>query len=134
MIDPIKAFRGWLLQSTPLTNLVGDFVCCPDLPEKFDAMAGMKALVILVRGGSSQIEVPIIEPSIQIKAWALKGPDARAIYAAAYDQVHGKCMVNLGADGFVLSCYEEQQGQDITDPDTGWATVVASFRLTMRAN
>jgi hypothetical protein len=55
------------------------------------------------------------------------------VHRAVWDLVHGAENVNRGADGYIVCAQEEVQGQDVTDPDTGWPTVVAFFAVTMRA-
>jgi len=134
IIDPNKAVRAWLLATTAVTNLVGQNVSVGDLPDKFSCFNGDKGVVVFVRGGPSHPEIPLYLPSVQLTCWALKGPDAHAIYRACFAAMHGAQQVNLGTDGTVLMCLEEVPGQPITDPQTTWATVVAMFRLTMRAN
>jgi hypothetical protein len=135
MINPNKLLRNWLLDTSAITALVGnDNVCYPDLPEKFDASKGDKAIVFGARGGTADVNLPLISPSYQIRCWALRATEARDIYAALFDTLHAKNMVSRGADGLVLSSYEEVQGQDVTDEVTGWATVIGFYKLVMRAN
>jgi hypothetical protein len=85
-------------------------------------------------GGSAHPEIPIIRPRMQITAWC--GPNqfllARQIYGAIFDWLHGKTQLDLGSVGFVLSCLEETEGQDVTDPHTGFATVVSFWNLLLR--
>ena len=87
-------------------------------------------------GGSAHPEIPLIRPRMQITAWC--GPNqfqlARQIYGAIFDWLHGKTRVDFGVAGFVLSCLEETEGQDVTDIHTGFATVVSYWNLQLRAN
>jgi hypothetical protein len=86
-------------------------------------------------GGTAHPEIPIIRPRMQITAWC--GPNqfqlARQLYGAIFDWMQGKTAIDLGAAGFVMSSLEETEGQDVTDPHTGFATVVSFWNLLLRA-
>jgi hypothetical protein len=135
-IDTQGLVRAWLLQESTVAALA-TFISAPDLPEGFDPdVAGQEeqtAVQVTIRGGSSHSEIPIEFPSVQIKVWALTGPDAWDLWLAIKNVMHGAQRVTVAGFGFVLSSLEEMPGQGLTDPDTGWATVVGAFRLTARA-
>jgi hypothetical protein len=134
MIDTNAAFRSWLLQSDAIQAMTEGRVYCPDLPEGIDPSNGV-AITFQRRGGNADLYLPIVSPSITVKCWAGRDQAVQAnqLYRAVFDQVHGQNNVNLADLGYVLSCFEQVQGQDVTDPDTGWATVVTFFQLTMRS-
>lgn len=137
MINPNKALREYLLTVAPLVALVGDNVAYPDLPADTDIAGAsgtaVRAVVFSARGGLSDVETPLLRPSYQFRCWALRPAEAREVYAALFDGLHGK--TNLaGASGKILSAFEETAPQDVTDPETGWATVLAFYRLLLPAS
>jgi hypothetical protein len=135
MIDSNAVFRKWHLQSATVAELAGDRVYCPMFPEGYDPGVNGIALTFNTRGGTADLDVPLITPSFQVRAWAPASEPRRAreLYRAVFDLVHGAMAVDLGADGYILWAREQVQGQDLTDPDTGWATVLAYFEAMMRA-
>ncbi|HWR36372.1 MAG TPA: hypothetical protein VN622_10935 [Clostridia bacterium] len=136
MIDSNAALRAWLLSDPAIVALVGGRVYWPTLPQDHLPERDGLAITVSTRGGRSDAEMPIINPSVQIETWAPAGEHVRAreVYRAIYDLLHGACGIDLGANGYVLSCLEEVQGQDSIDPETKWATVLSFYRLMMRAN
>lgn len=88
-------------------------------------------IVISIRGGTAHAERVWIEPSMQVRIWAgVNEPDiARARYLQIFDLLDGVNNRDFDTDGYVIGCYEQQQGQDITDQDTGYATVNSFFAL-----
>lgn len=93
-------------------------------------------------GGSAHPEMPLLMPRMQITTWAnINQYDiARQIYRAIYDWIQRMTSVDLGVDsqgnniGFILSCTEQVEGQDVDDPHTGFATTVSFWKLMMREN
>ncbi len=141
MIDPNLAILAWLQTSTDLAALVGTNIFSPVLPEGFSAMASeapdaaQRAVVIRKRGGRSNPEIPeVLDPSFAIECWAMEAPDATAIYGVIRDLMHGANSIDLGAAGFVILSQEEVPGQDVTDPETHWAMVVAYYHVRLRAS
>jgi len=136
MVDANVILRRWLTDPAgPVWPLLGSVprIYAGALPEGFNPESGL-GILIHVRGGFSEIEMPVIHPSVQITTYAPqnKFAAARGLYLAIYDWIHGKFKVDFGSDGHVISCLEEVQGQDIVDPDEGWATVVAFYGMTLR--
>lgn len=82
-------------------------------------------------GGSSRPEVPIRSPRIYLTAWAGKNQFdiARELYGAAYDWMQRRNNIDMGDAGFIFSCLEQVEGQDIDDPHTGFATVMGIWQL-----
>jgi hypothetical protein len=131
MLDIHACLRQILLGNSTISSLTGGKVAWPDLPAGFDAKLGHKALTFFVRGGPINPELSaVVEPSIQVKAWALKPVDAMAIFSAAFDLLDGALDVG-NSSGTILSAYAEQPGQAMMDPDTGWAVVLGYFKLIM---
>jgi hypothetical protein len=133
LIDPNKAVRTWLMANTTITDLVGSRIFCGVLPQSYSAEKDGLAITVKVRGGSAHEYVPLIRPSMQIECWgeSLQYESVRELYAKVYDALHGYNMISVG-DTVILSSIEEVEGQDSTDPDTGWASVVSFYRMEMR--
>jgi hypothetical protein len=103
------------------------------LPEGFDVRGGAKAVVIGTRGGDAHPEIKgWVTERVQITAWALISLDARKVYGAVYDYLHGLQALDCGGNGFLVTALEVVSGQDVVDPDTGWATCVGFFNVTVR--
>ena len=138
MVDANVLVREWLLAQTSVTSLIGTGninggVYCGDVPEHFDPTLG-PCIQIQRQGGSSHSEIPaVIDARMHIRVWAgvEQYLSASQLYSAVRDVMHGAEMVQL-ADGFVIRCIETVPGQDVTDPDTGWATVFGFFQLMAR--
>jgi hypothetical protein len=131
MIDANALLRRWIAQGLNTSRV--SCVILPDyLPDTGDGFRPSDGpwTVINCRGGTAETEAPIIKPSMQVRVWA--GPNqfllARATYLAIYDLIQGG-QINLDVDGRVIACSEDQQGQDVVDQDTGFATVIAFFTL-----
>jgi hypothetical protein len=141
MIDPNLAILTWLQASPDLAALVGTNIFSPVLPEGFSAMAStapdpaQRAVVVRKRGGRSQPEIPeVLDPSFAIECWAMEAPDATQIYGIIRDLMHGATSINLGSAGFVILAQEEVPGQDLIDPETHFAMVVAYYHVKLRSS
>lgn len=140
MADPIKIIRALLLASTEVTSLLtqlddGSYpVFGGVLPEEFNPESN-PAITISIRGGSSHSEMPIQDPSIQVRYWCGVNQFllARQVYEAAYQSLHGISNLDMGDDGKIICLLEEVLGQDITDSEMGWATVMNTFGLKVTA-
>lgn len=139
MIDTILLMRQWLLTCSTLIALLSDrdgtkSIYCGDLPEGVDPAQG-PAIQLYIRGGTVHNDAPIVTASIQIRVWAGKnqGLLARRVYGVLHDNIHGKNNIAVGSYGTVMACLCEVLGQDVTDPDTSWATVASFYELQARA-
>lgn len=132
MLNPNRTLRVYLLSQPAVTDLVGVNIAYPGLPKGLDCAAGDKALVLTRSGGTTGVETPLSEIRFQMRAWARTAPEANAIYAALFDVLHGVSRIDLGNDGFIVCAYEEMPPQDLTDPDSGWETVLGYFRVMVR--
>lgn len=135
MIDANELLRAWILSSGAVTTLVGtgnanEGVYCGDLPEKFDPKLG-PGVQIRREGGLGSSEIPgLIDARMRVRVWAdVEEYDvASQVYGAIYDLIHGS--TDLTNDfGTVVRCIEITSPQDLTDPDTGWSTVIGFFSL-----
>lgn len=113
--DTNAIIRAYLLTQTPLTNLVGQRIHCPRLPEN----AVLPAIGFFIRGGSSDPYIPDIpRPSVQFDCWAKDLITARNVYRKLYDALQGIQDVVVavgGTDYRILSAREEVQGQDLPE-------------------
>lgn len=145
MTDSNAALVAWLMQSDAIADLVANqapssdvkcasLIFCGMLPQGYKPDVNGPAITFSCRGGDAPAEVPIINPSVQIECWApaLANKQARQLYGAVFDQIANKNNIDLGSDGFILACTVEVLGQDLTDPDTEWPSVLGYFRLTLR--
>lgn len=96
--------------------------------------AGGVYVTIGRRGGATHNEIPLENSSVMVRFWAgaFEWQKARDAHRAMKDWCHGKTMFSLGADGFVLTCLEQVPPQEVKDPDTGWATVIAFYEIQAR--
>ena len=138
MVDSNKLLRTWLLSVTAVTSLLGtntgNSIYAGDLPENFDPSLG-PAIQIQGDGGIPHTEIlPLVDDRMKVRVWADKGKYllARQVYGAMRDALHGAVNLDFAANGHVVRCIEVTSGQDVTDPDTGWVTVLAFYQLLAR--
>lgn len=149
MADANILVQNFLLQDSALVALLGgQNIFSGDLPEKYNPELGAAgaqnvwpdlgtngpAITVCTEGGAAHPEIPMAADRVKVRVWCgiNQFPVARRIYNELQKFLHGPCMVDLGSDGFILSSLEVVRGQDLTDPDTGWATVISFFRITAR--
>lgn len=104
------------------------------LPPQFDIADG-NAIVVSVKGGMAHAEIDgLCTYHMQVRVWAGERAfkEARTLYGVVQAWLHGKTKIVL-TSGTIVSCLEVAAGQDVTDPDTGWATVVSVFELLIRS-
>jgi hypothetical protein len=136
MLDPNLAFRNWIVQSAALIAMVpAAQIFGGALREGYDVESNGDAITIRTRGGPVEADVPVLHPSIQVTVFSPKNQYARArsIFGLIFDQVHAQNDINLGSAGYVIAAVAEMPGEDMVDPDTGWAMVVGFFTLLLRA-
>lgn len=129
MIDAVAAIREILLADSALVAKVSDRVYSLRLPERhnFDN----QAVVYSIRGGSTDLYVPFIRPSIQIQAWGKDSVAAQEIYRLVHDALHDKSRISV-ASGFLVFAFAEVLGQTLIDPDSKRPFVLAFFRAIFR--
>lgn len=139
-MDAILAVRTILLSDTVpggIVALVGQNVYGGQLPEHYnpedtqtgDPAGDGPAITLLVKGGTTHAEMPQQDIDVQVVVWSGINQNfaARAIYNRCFQVLHGLCNVHTGGAGIVNRILASTPGSDVVDPDTGWATVVASF-------
>jgi len=129
MIDAIAAIREILQADAPLVAKVGDRVHLQRLPEGHDFEN--QAVVYSTRGGSTDLYVPFVRPSIQIQAWGKDSVAAQETYRLVHDALHDKSRISV-ASGFLVFAFAEVFGQTLIDPDTKKPFVLAFFRAIFR--
>ena len=129
MIDIPAAIREVLQADAALVAKVGDRIYLLHLPEGHDF--DNPAVVFSIRGGSTDLYVPFVMPSIQIGAWGKDSVAAQEVYRLVHDVLHDKSRVSV-ASGFLVFSFEENHGQNLIDPDTKKPYVIAMFRAILR--
>lgn len=142
MSDPVKMIRQILIGDAGLRSLLVETgsgawpVFGGILPEHYnptsltDGENGTgPAIVISVKGGSTNPEIPLQSVSVQVASWCgvNEFAQAAAVYDAVFDALHGQQNLDFGDDGRLLSCVEESVAQSLVDPDAGWTMRVGSF-------
>lgn len=129
MIDVPAAIREVLLADAALVVKVGDRVYLLHLPEGHDF--DNPAVVFSIRGGSTDLYVPFVRPSIQIGAWGKDSVAAQEVYRLVHDVLHDRSRVSVSS-GFLVFAFEEVHGQNLIDPDSKRPYMVAMFRAILR--
>ena len=129
MIDAVAAIQEVLLADAALVVKVGDRVYLQRLPEGHDF--DQQAVVLTVRGGSTDLYVPFIRPSVQFQCWGKDTIDAQEVYRLLFEALHDRSRISV-ASGFLIFAFEEVFGQTLIDPDTKKSYVIAIFRLILR--
>jgi hypothetical protein len=143
MLESSAMVRAWLLATPSIAGLLqpqGVF-CGGGFPEGFnpetsatDPTIGPGILITNV-GTPAHPELLTVDSSrkqIKVAAGVNQALKAAQIYAAVHALMHGATNVPIAGKGFVMSSLEASGGQDVTDPDTGWATVLGFFQITAR--
>ena len=129
MIDVPAAIREVLLADAGLVVKVGDRIFLQRLPEKHNF--NQQAVVLSVRGGTTELYVPFIRPSVQVQCWGKDTIDAQETYRLVHDALHDKSRISV-ASGFLVYAFAEVFGQNLIDPDTKKPFVLAFFRAIFR--
>lgn len=137
--DSNSIIHAYLVGQTALTDVVGQKIFCPRLPEN----TSLPALGFFTRGGTSTPYIPgIVNPSVQFDCWAEGQVDtgpigARQVYRALYDVLQGIQNITVTVDSVdysIMSAIEEVQGQDLQDVDIqNYFRVVTTFTFMIRA-
>lgn len=137
MVDHNLLIKELLDNTSAVKSLLGSLgVRIGDVPEKFDplnAPSTSPCVTLCREGGDSFENAPIKTARMKIRVWAGKNQRllANQVYAEICDALDGLNSVQLAA-GFILKCFEAVAGQDLSDPDTGWATVLSYYEVTAR--
>jgi hypothetical protein len=116
-----------------LTLLGGENVFGPNLPEKFDPTV-QPGITVATEGGSNHPEVPLGAARVKVHVWAgiNQAVLARQIDSQIVRRLHRQNQVDLSPDGFIVISQQTVMGQDMTDPDEGYATVLSYYEITTR--
>jgi hypothetical protein len=137
MTDACTLLRKLLLADSTFAALIGTNgqVVAGNLPQGADPAVN-KFVTLQAQGGNSHPEIETLqEQRILVKCWGgVNGQEAAAeLYQALRAAVHGVQNKSFSTFGFIRTCLEVVAGQDITDPDTGWATVAAFYEVSCRS-
>jgi len=130
--DANAILRAWLVTQADLTDVVGQRLYVPRLPEG----ATLPALSFAIRGGTANPHIPPLpEPSFQFDCWGTTPQEAREVYRALYTILQGlqNASITIGATTYAIkSAIEEVQGQDIQPVDPmNYHRVLAFFSITI---
>ncbi len=122
--------RDYLVSRTTLTDLVGQRIYIPRLPEN----ATLPAIGFFSRGGSSTPYIPgWVTPSVQFDCWGDSPEAAREVYRKLYDELQGIQQVTVGSNS-IESAIEEVQGQDLVDVEIpNYFRVLTFFSIIIKA-
>lgn len=140
MVDVAILVREHLLNQAAVTSLLGanlndSIYAASDLPEHFDPSLGL-AIQVFRSGGTSHTEITeIVNARVQLRIWAGQEQylQAAELYGACHDALHGATGVTL-PDGTILSALETTGPQEMTDPDSSWATINSFYAVMARPN
>jgi hypothetical protein len=147
MADSSLLVRKFLLQDTALMTLcpgsaptigtvadLPEHILAGDLPEKADPTTYAPFVTICTEGGQGHPEVPMAADRVKIRVWA--GVNQAALARAVYLEIEGwlnrRNQIDLAPDGFIIISQESVRGQDLTDPEDGYATVLTWYEITSR--
>ena len=108
------------------------------LPQGFDPTFGPGVVVRIgsgttagTGGGSAHPEIPIIMPRMQITVFAggQQYEIAAQVYRTIYDWIQRRTSIAIPDIGFIFSCLEQVEGQDVEDPHTHQATNISFWKL-----
>lgn len=132
MKDGCVLMRAMLLaDSTFFAALGSGKVFVGVLPAGHDTKTA-NYVTIEAQGGNPHPEIlDRLDQHVQIRVWGkVDGhSEVRALYLALRTMAHGAQQKRIGSDGIISCCLEVVSGQDVTDPDTGWATMVAFYNV-----
>lgn len=134
MADSTLLVIKHLLSDGDLVALLGgENVFGVDLPEKFDPTV-QPAITVATEGGSNHPEVPVGAARVKVRVWAGVNQNvlARQIDKEVVRQLHRQNGIDLSPDGFILISQQTVIGQDLTDPEDGYATVLSFYEITSR--
>lgn len=133
MIDPYNALRAFLIDTSPLRTLLGgNHVYYPELP---GSRSGTQRNITF-RGTGGMTEPYLRAQDLRITFRCYGAPsstvssaeDARDVYAALHDRLHGVQNFIVGDVGF-HGAIEDVPGVALEDPATDWPYVVAVYSV-----
>lgn len=137
MTNPNVVVRAMLLADPAMSALVGDHIYSPKLSKSWKPEAG-GAISLFVRGGTAlDLYVPIVEPSVQVVAWAGSAKDARSVMDAVLGVLHNapdQIVQTVDGPARLLWGKAQVYPQDVTDSETQYPTCVCFFSCGMYLN
>lgn len=111
-----------------------DHVLVGDLPERADPNSYNPFVLISAEGGIPHPEAPIPRDRVKVRVWAgiNQHADARTVYEEVERWLHQKNGIDLSPDGVIVISQAVTRPQQLTDPDSGWATVVGYYEIMAR--
>lgn len=113
--------------------LGGDNVCCGPLVEGANPETA-PWITVANEGGTPHPEIPITDRRVQVRVWCgqFQRTLANQVDGAIVNWLHGQNSIDLAPDGFILISQCVVAGQDVVDPDDGYATVLSYYQITAR--
>ena len=106
------------------------------LPAGWDpsADANGHAFVVTIKGGTSEVEMPIKEFHVQLDCWGGQNEfvSVWAQQSAVSTLLESQDNKDFGLFGYLMTCVEINPGQTMYDQTTGWVRVVSSYTLRIR--
>jgi hypothetical protein len=130
--DSALLVKSWLLQDATLIGMLGQMnVKAGELPAKFNPAGGPIVTVALHAGRSHPETIDLATDRVRVRVWAGVNQDQLAfnVYNEVRKWMHGANMVNLSPYGTIVISQEASR-QSLTEPVTGWATVLAFYDIT----
>lgn len=125
----------------PFPNNTANRIYAGHFPQGFDPNFGPGVVIRVgsgttagTGGGSAHSEIPLLMPRMQISVYAglQQYQICRQVYLAVYEWIQRRTNIDLGDTGYVLSCLEQVEGQDIDDPNTHFAANISFWKLILR--
>ena len=130
MIDVNAVLRAYLITLSALTDETGDQVYAVGLPEGFAETEATKAVAFDIISGAPQFVTPTQDLNIEFRCYGATDIEARAVYGALHDALHGKENVLMGTTRLWWA-YEIFAGRDYKDDETNYPFVLCEYQLRM---
>lgn len=129
MKDELLAIRNHLLSKPVLAALVDTHVFAGRNvpPPGYSLRDSGPCITFKVRGGLTDYEDALLEPSIQFKCYAETELLAQEVYRALFDALqtaHG---------AYLLHAQLEQAGQQLEEPETQWPFILTFYKVFVRS-
>lgn len=125
--EPNEAFLAIALGIKALTDLVAAKIWT-QIPAG-QALGPM--VTFSVGGGSADKYLPMRLSTVEARTWGASPEEARQVYRALADGLHGQQDVVTDAGAAVRYVFEDGAGVDSVDPATSWNFVQAKFMMLL---
>src|SRR5678816_28093 len=129
MADAALTVKSYLIQDATLMAMLGTLgVKSGELSEKFNP-AFKPVITVALHTGKVHSEVSAIAFEVmRVRVWAGKNQYQLAwnVYAQVQRLLAGTNMINVAPYGFITSSTEASH-TPITEPESGWATILGIF-------